>query len=365
MRTSRPWTARVAGFGLLLFLGSAALLTGAPTAQAAAPSAAECPDLTGTYEPRSTTWTDAVWIGGPRPKMQSPQFAAFARHGEGYTLTWLMPREEVLAQARALAERNPRKYGLWLDMVLRDPDIPLPHGVDAQEWMIHTANVGPVLRYDVELPLKRCEDGWFLLAGPGLRVGPPDNPGGMKGTREVSLWLGRDTDGALVLKRKEQRTIELFNRHYVNVPGMRLWSSSRQETWPAVPACDLTPIRAEELPAGDRPSSHIPPCQITEVDETLFFQRLEANLPPGAAIENTSSSIIYGHLRPDGTCDPTPYTVSVSAHDAAGIAQVADYLRSDPFIRRIDGQQTIAQQDGFLEVKFRMQAAPTAGREAP
>jgi len=359
MRKPLPWAAHAGSLVLTLCLAGAALLASAPAARAAAPSATECPDLTGTYETRSTAWIDEVWINGPRPRRgQTPQFATLQRSGDGYTLIWLMPREEVLAQARALAERNPRKYGFWLDMVLRDPDIPLPHGVSEQEWMIRMANVGPVLRYDAELPLKQCEDGWFLIAGPGLRTGPPDDPGGMKGTRELSLWLGRDTDGALVLKRKEQRTIELFNRHYFNVPGMRLWSSSHREKWPAVPALDLSPIRAEELPAGDRPSSHVPPCQITEVDETLFFHRLQANLPPGASIENSSSTIIHGRLRPDGTCDPTPYTVTIAAPDAATIAQVADYLRSDPFIRRIDGEETISLGGSRPMVKFRMQAAP-------
>lgn len=359
MRKPLLWAVHAGSLMLTLCLAGAALLTGAPTARAAAPSAAECPDLSGTYELRSTAWIDAVYIDGPRPRRgQTPQFATLQRSGDGYTLIWLMPREEVLAQARALAERNPRNYGFWLDMVLRDPDIPLPLGVSAQEWMIRMANVGPVFRFDAELPLKQCEDGWFLIAGPGLRVGPPDDPGGMKGSRELSLWLGRDTDGSLVLKRKEQRTIELFNRHYFNVPGMRLWSSSRQETWPAAPALDLTPLRAEELPAGNRPSSRIPPCQITEVHETLFFQRLQANLPPGAAIENSSSSIIYGRLRPDGTCDRTPYTVTIVAPDAATIGKVANYLRSDPFIRRIDGEETQTLGGGRLMMKFRMQAAP-------
>lgn len=356
---SSHWAARTAGLGLLLCIGSVALLTCAQAARAAAPSAAECPDLTGTFEPRNTAWFDTFYIGGPRPKMQTPQFAAFERNGDGYTLIWHMSREDLLAQARAQAEREPRKYGIWLDMALRDPDIPLPLGVGAQEWVNRMANYGPVLRFDVELPFKQCEDGWFLISGPGLRAGPPDFEGGMAGTRELSLWLGRDTDGALVLKRKEQRTIELpLNQRYFTVRGIRLWSSVHQETWPAVPAIDLAPLRAEELPAGNRPSSHVPPCQIAEVHETLFFHRLRANLPTGVTIENRSSSIIHGRLRPDGTCDPTPYTVTVAAPDAAGIEQVADYLRSDPFIRRIDGEETQTLWDGRLMVKFRMQAAP-------
>jgi hypothetical protein len=90
----------------------------------------------------------------------------------------------------------------------------------------------------------------------------------------------------------------------------------------------------------------------------LFRQRLKANLPPKVEIENYSSSIIHGRMRPDGVCDPTPYTVTVSAPDTAGIAKLADYLRTDPFIRQIDSQESQVLWDGRLMVKFRMMAAP-------
>jgi hypothetical protein len=68
-------------------------------------------------------------------------------------------------------------------------------------------------------------------------------------------------------------------------------------------------------------------------------------------------------MRPDGVCDPTPYTVTVSAPDAAAIAKVADYLRTDPFIRQIDSQESHVLSNGSLRVKFRMMAAPFALRE--
>ena len=63
-------------------------------------------------------------------------------------------------------------------------------------------------------------------------------------------------------------------------------------------------------------------------------------------------------MRPDGVCDPTPYTVTVSAPDADGIAKVAYFLRTDPFIRQIDSQESQVLWDGRLMVKFRMMAAP-------
>jgi len=347
MRKPSLWAVHAGGLALTLCLTGAALLSGAQQAHAAA----ACPDLSGTYEPRSTEWIDTFYFDGPRPRRgQTPQFATLQRNGAGYTLIWQMPREEVLAQASALAERDPHKYGVWLDMVLRDPDIPLPLGVSAQEWVNRMANYGPVLRFDAELPLKQCTDGWYLIAGT-----PTD----------LSLWLGRAKDGALILKRKEQRNFYVLSQRYSTMPGIPLWSSSRQESWPAAPALDLTPLSAEELPAGKRPSSRIPPCQITEIHETLFFQRLQAQLPTGVTIENRSSSIISGRLRPDGVCDPTPYSVTVAAPDAAAIAQVADYLRSDPFIRQIDGEETQTLWDGRLMVKFRMMAAPPRTSRPP
>jgi hypothetical protein len=63
-------------------------------------------------------------------------------------------------------------------------------------------------------------------------------------------------------------------------------------------------------------------------------------------------------MRPDGICDPTPYTLTFSSPDAASIAKLADSLRADPFIRRIDSQESELQANGRLRVRFRMMAAP-------
>src|SRR4029450_8069761 len=57
-----------------------------------------CPDLTGSYQPRSTALIDKFWVASvPRPKAQSPQFATFQKNGGGYTLIWHMQRPDVLA----------------------------------------------------------------------------------------------------------------------------------------------------------------------------------------------------------------------------------------------------------------------------
>lgn len=333
----------------------------AQDARAADSSAKECPDLAGTYEVRPTPW-DKFFPFWRQPRVKIPLLATVQRLGDGFTLIWHTRREEFLAAARAQAELDPRKYGAWLDMVLRDPKLPLPLGQTQERWINDMSNLGPILR-GVEVPLrfKRCEGGWFLAAEPGLRPGhrkgPPDFEGGMEGSRELEIWLGRDKDGSLSLKAKEHRILEVWKETRATAySGIRLWSSAHLSKWPIASAQDLTPIRAEELPEGDRPSRHVPKCLITADHETVFIHRLKANLPPKVEIQNTSSSIIHGRMRPDGICDPTPYTVTVSVPDAASIAKVADYLRTDPFIRRIDSQEPIG--NGGLLVKFRMMAAP-------
>ncbi len=352
--------ARAASLFLMICVGSAAVQVRAQDSLTAEPSTKECPDLTGTYESRSTAWIDKFHLratGTVRPKTQTRQFATFQRRGGGYTLIWHMPREDVLAAARLQAQRDPHKYGVWLDMMLRDPELPLPLGMSEQEWFNRLAIYGPVFRVDAILPLRQCKGGWFLV-GSGGRMGPADIEGGMDGTRDAELWLGRDKDGSLSLKVEERRKLVLLSGRYVNEVAIRLWSSARLDKWPVAPERDLTPIRAEELPEGNRPSRRIPKCQITGDHEAVFFQRLKANLPPKVEIENRSSSIYHGRMRPYGICDPTPYTVTVSAPDAAGIAKVADYLRTDPFIRQIDSQESQVLWDGRLMVKFRMMAAP-------
>jgi len=342
---------RAASVILAICVGSAAVQVRAQDSQ--------CPDLTGTYEARSTAWIDEVHLhatGTVRPKTQTRQFATFQRRGDGYTLIWHMPRQDVLEAARLQAQRDPRKYGLWLDMMLRDPSLPLPLGTSEQTWFNRLAMHGPVFRVDAVLPLRQCKGGWFLVAKLS-RAGPADIEGGMDGTREAELWLGRDKDGSLSLRWEERRKLVLSNSREYGEIAMRLWSSAHLDKWPVAPEVDLTSIRAEELPEGNRSSSRIPKCQITGDHETVFIHRLKANLPPKVELEGYSSSILRGRIRPDGTCDPTPYTVTVAAPDAAAIAKVADYLRTDPFIRQVDSQESQPWGERLL-VKFRMMAAP-------
>lgn len=352
--------ARAASLFLMIWVGSAAVQVRAQDSTKAEPSAKECPDLAGTYEVRPIPW-DKFSPHGRRPRVKTTLFATLQRLGDGFTLIWHTRREEFLAAARAQAKLDPRKYGAWLDMVLRDPKLPLPLGHNEATWVNRMSDLGPVFRgVDEPLPFKKCAGGWFLVSGPGRRYGPPDFEGGIDGTRDLEFWLGRDKAGSLSLKVEEHRVFEMVKPDAIYLPplSIRLSSSARLEKWPVASAQDLAPIRAEELPEGNRPSMRISKCQITGDHEAVFFQRLKVNLPPGVQIENKSSSIYHGRMRPDGICDPTPYTVTVSAPDAAAIAKVADYLRTDPFIRRIDSQESHVLGDGRLWVKFRMMAAP-------
>lgn len=148
---------------------------------------------------------------------------------------------------------QPGKYGIWLDMILRDPDT----------WTSRMANYGPLFRLDTDMPPRQCKDGWLLIVS-GTHSGPADIEGGMDGTRDLELWLGRGKDGSLSLKWTEYRKIQIIHETRYSSPwGIRLWSSSHLDQWPVAPAQDLTPIRAEELPDGNRPSRRIPKPQIT------------------------------------------------------------------------------------------------------
>jgi hypothetical protein len=358
-------TVKISGLLLTIFLSCAATQACAEDSRTADPSTKECPDLTGTYEVRITAGVDKFSPFGRRARIQTKQFATFQRRGGGYTLIWHASRQDFLAAARSLAQRvdqvNPYRYDVWLDIMLRDPKLPLPLSVTSEEeWSNRLASVGPVFRgVDEVLPLKQCKRGWFLISGPGHRDGPPDFEGGMEGTRDLEIWLGHDKDGSLSLKVEEHRTLVLLKESlYTPHLDIHLRSSAHLDKWPVAPAQDLTPIREEELPGRIRPPRPIPKCQITGDHDAVFIHRLKARLPPKVEFEGYASSIDHGRMRPDGICDPTPYSVTVSAPDAATIAKVADYLRTDPFIRQIDSQESQVLWNGRLMVKFRMMAAP-------
>jgi hypothetical protein len=92
--------------------------------------------------------------------------------------------------------------------------------------------------------------------------------------------------------------------------------------------------------------------------EEAFFVRLRANLPPKVTIENKSTSIYYGKVRTDGTCDPTAFSVTLSVPDAGSVEKIAAWLRTDRFIRQVEGHEAITSGDWPKWVKFRMMAAP-------
>ena len=325
-------------------------------------STKECPDLSGTYEVQPTPWDERLFPFAQRPRIKTRLFATLERVDDGFTLIWHAQRAEFLAAARDQAQRDPHRYGVWLDRVLRDPSLPLPLGQTEHAWVNGISNVGPVFRgVDESLPFRQCKGGWFLVGGPAPRDGPPDFESGLDGTRDVELWLGRDEAGSLRLKVVEHKTFHVLSQRYFNVRGTRLWSRAQEVTYPVAPAQDLTPIAESELPEGNRPSRRIPKCQITGDHETVFIHRLQGKLPPRVEIDGMALSIVAGRMRPDGTCDPTAYSVTINAPDTSSVENVADLLRSDPFIRQIDGQESQTLWDGRLRVKFRMMAAPPPG----
>jgi hypothetical protein len=339
--------------------GVIALLAGSSSMMATASLPSHCPDLAGTYSVTQTAWIDRLHLnvtGTVRPTRQSPQLATLRPREGGYTLTWHMPRKALLAAADLLSARDPRQYGLWLDMVLRDPPTSTD-GLEQQDWMNRIAFLGPVFRADAVLPFKQCEDGWYLL-GTQSRAGAPDMEGGMDGNRNAQLWLQRRSDGALALRWRERRKLVVIREsRYTTESAIPLWSSDHLVHWPAAPAGagDLTPLREAEMPSRNRP----PKCRVVTEQENEFFKRLDAILPAGATQTNRKKGGMYiGRMRPDGTCEPMIYYVTITAPGATDFAPVETFLKADPFFARMESGQSDARPDGKLTRIFKMMVVP-------
>ena len=353
---------RTLPLNLMLWVTTALILFGRPQHVHAAD--AGCPDLTGTYQVLRPAWIDQFHLtatGTVRPKMQARQFATFQRRSGGYVLIWHMPREEALARARSVANRDPRLYVLWLDMVLGDPKLGMPSGSAEQSWVNQMAQYGPVFRLDVSLPLKECEGGWVRVDTHG-RDGPPDMDGGMDGTRDATLWLGREKDGkdgSLALKWVERKKTILMSGRYVQEVAIPLWSSTHLDSWPAVPTPNISPFREEELPPRNRPKGQLLKCQMDNALANEFFARLDARLPRGAQHVNRAVGTFYqGKIRPDDSCEPMPFFVSIKALNTADIADVETFLRADPFFVRMESKQTETLPDGRQWAAFKLMIVP-------
>ncbi|MBL8519255.1 MAG: hypothetical protein JNK75_01160 [Betaproteobacteria bacterium] len=347
----------------LLLLCAIALVVHAGHARGANAAAPGCPDLTGTYRVQRTAWVDQFHLhvtGTMRPPMQERQFATFQQRSGGYTLIWHMPRAEVVARARAVADRDPTKYRHWLDMALRPPSLTSPGGSTEQHWFNQLAHLGPVFRVDAALPLKECERGWVRVETHG-RDGKPDVEGGMSGTRDATLWLGRDKDGSLALQWVERRKAVLVaEARYTKEVAIPLDSKAHFDTWPAVPTPDLSPLREDELPPRERPKGQLLKCQLDPALESQFQARLQAFLPPQAVHVNATrgGGFYQGPFLPDGSCAPMPYYVTISARNAADMMKVEAFLKADPFFERMDSQRSEALPDGRLWTAFKMMIVP-------
>ncbi|MFN0314949.1 MAG: hypothetical protein ACKVQA_07925, partial [Burkholderiales bacterium] len=322
---------------LMLFVCGTAVQVCEGSTLGAESAAKDCPDLTGTYVALRPAWIDQFHLhvtGTLRPTTQTRQFATFQRRTFGYTLIWHMPREDVLAGARRLAERDPRNFGFWRDMALGEQELLLPSGSTTQSWVNQMARYGPVFRVDAALPIKECLGGWGRVETHG-RNGPPDVEGGMDGTRDVTLWLRREKDGSLGLRWEERRKVVLITSgRYTQEFSVPLWSAEHFDQWPAVPTPDLSPLRGDELPPRNRPKGQLLKCQLDPALESQFFARLAAHLPEKAAHVNGSHGFYQGRIRPDDSCEPMPFFVTIKALNAEDIAKVEAVLKSDPFFER-------------------------------
>ncbi len=352
---------RLLSSGLLVC--AIAMQAGAGSASATEAPPRNCPDLAGTYAVGQTAWIDTLHLkvtGTVRPKGQAPQLATMRPRDRGYTLTWHMPRNAVLAAANRLSERDPRKYGLWLDMALGDPAESTTGGGE-QDWFNRVAFLGPVFRVDVVLPIlsnAQCEGGWFLVGSLG-RAGPPDVAGGMDGDRHAQLWLQRRNDGSLALRWRERRKLVVIREgRYASESSIPLWSKDYVEVWPAAvaPAArDLTPLREDELPAR----GGLPKCRVVTAQENEFFKRLDGVLPAQAVQTNRARGGLYiGRMRENGTCEPMVYHITITAPGAADWAPVEAFLKTDPFFARMESQQSEAHPDGRLIRIFKMVVVP-------
>ena len=99
-------------------------------------------------------------------------------------------------------------------------------------------------------------------------------------------------------------------------------------------------------------------CQLDPALESQFFARLTANLPEKAAHVNGSHGFYQGRIRPDDSCEPMPFFVTIKALNAEDIAKVEAFLKSDPFFERMESRQTQTLPDGQLSVAFKMLMVP-------
>ena len=231
----------------------------------------------------------------------------------------------------------------------------MPAGSSEQSWFNEVAFLGPVFRVDVVLQIKQCESGWFLVGTRG-HAGPPEVEGGMDGDRDVQLWLQRSNDGSLAFRWRERRKVVVIREgRYTNESSIPLWSSSHVQIWKAAAAPDLTPLREDELTARNRP----PKCRVMTEQENQFFKRLDSILPARAVQSNrTRGSVYEGRMRPDGSCEPMPYFVTISAFSAADIATVEVFLKTEPFFARMESQETETLSDGRVIGRFKMVVTP-------
>jgi hypothetical protein len=244
-----------------------------------------------------------------------------------------VPREQLLAFARDLRQRDPQRYAEWRTLVLRGT-LEGSRSWDFDGWLAAVTKLGPPGPVYAGIIGYGCEDFWSRTRDQGIRYADDE-------ATERELWLARDRNGDLLLRDATVR-MKTFGSWGGQTGHLRIGVRSTWRRIPALPAVSTDKLTEAELPVpltvagkpASRPEEAARSC--TDAPERLvaFSQRLRAALPEGVELTRFVPEPAPPGRQRD--CALLVMDVALEGPTEQALATAYTVVRRDPDVRSLE-----------------------------
>lgn len=305
----------------------------------------DCPDLTGTFDLAEHPLARTI-LGRTAPDGQGHPVRLHVDHaGSQPVAWWQIPRADLLAFARALAERDPDAYFRWRSLALRE-QLPPELALDERRWRAALAELGPPLSIVAGLSGRQCEAGWMLVAVRDLGPAPSDDETPSGRSLEEEIWLARNPAGDLLIR---STVFELIHYSIYATASQSIRVPPGETRWARVPALAPEPearITAEDLPPAYDPATHASRCPVDPGRIVDFTQRMTAVLP--ARVERVRTDVAREEaVDPATGCRRFVLTLGYEAARTADLDGVDAVLRAQGDVQAVAAEPDEAARRGL------------------
>jgi len=307
-----------------------------------------CPDLTGTFD---LVGTSLAAIAGRKPPdtYELPVRMTFTTGPTNIEGWWVVPRERLVAFAKAMSEDTPQRYVRWRELVLKE-HLPETLRQDFDAYQQAVAELGPPGPVFALVFGSRCERNWMRVADWTEHAQAGDEA---THDEEREIWLARDASGALLAKHVAY-TLWHYSIWAPSTQSIRTSRRTRYERVPPAEPVSAAPLVAADLPADPLTHPRAPiPCAEVPARIEQFSQRLRELLSPKSQLTRFAPKSVR-QQDADGNCPFASIDVEISGGDSYFLSRTETWLRAEPNVESVEPLPAKAGQSSGTTLRLRV-----------